>query len=212
MPPNLFNKVYEPVYFLQELRIPRFSEYVNGMINDIIISLETQKLIDSLIVKFRYESSKHNPHNPVELDAKTDEFKQLFQTTMESMHPAFVAKFQEKILAILSESIKTSGVCENIFDEYCILVCFILAYFMVPSPAVVITQEDDFRFLRTPHEPSKSDTIMSNLEWAFICLLEGHCGPEQNCGDYMKFVSIFIKDIESYLSEVTQGYEGFQGL
>ena len=212
MPPNLFNSNYVLVFLLQELSIPGFSEYVNWMINDLIISQKRIYLIDSLIVKFRYESSKHNPHNPVELDAKTDEFKQLFQTTMESMHPAFVAKFQEKILSILSESIKTSVVCENIFDEYCILICFILAYFMVPPPAVVVTQEDDFRFLRTPHEPSKSDTIMSNLEWAFICLLEGHCGPEQNCGDYMKFVSIFIKDIESYLSEVTQGYEGFQGL
>ena len=139
------------------------------------------------------------------LESKAAVYKELFEKTMSEIHPALVAQFREPVLAILTNSVLTASlpsyVLKNIVDELFMIICHTLAYFMVPPPDVVR------RSLRAPYEPSHTEKLLDNWNGAFICLLN-HYHPEQNCGDYMSLASSFTRGMESWLSKVTNEYQG----
>lgn len=181
---------------------------------EIIISYEGTALFNSLIDKFAIDfteqynntESLFTIYAPFVFDEKKSEFEKLFKITMSEIHPALVAQFREPVLAILTSSVLTENfppyVLNNIVDELFIIICYTVAYFMVPPPDVVK------RSLMRMAKPLLNDQkMLDNWNWAFICLLNYH-RPEPNCGDYMALAYSFTRGIESWLSNVTKGYEG----
>ena len=179
---------------------------------EMIISYEGTALLKSLIDKFAIDFTEQYSNTeslftiyaPFVFDEKKSEFEKLFKITMSEIHPALVLQFRELVLAILTSSVLTENfppyVLNNIVDELFIIICYTLAYFKVPPPAV------DRPSLRMTKPILNDQKMLDNWNWAFICILE-HYRPEPNCGDYMALAYSFIRGIESWLSNVTKGYE-----
>jgi len=205
---------------------PSFTRKANSFVgflpNDTFIPPEIDRIIQSmrvpilykvLIDKFaiyfteQYSNTEsyftiYEPLNQVDIKRK---FKEFFDITMSEIHPSLVFQFRQPVLAILTNSVLTANfppyVLNNIVDELFVIICYTLAYFKVPPPAVVSSS------LRMAKPILNDQKMLDNWNWAFICLLNHH-RPEPNCGDYMALAYTFTRDIESWLSKVTNEYEG----
>jgi hypothetical protein len=179
----------------------------------LIQSMQINILNNQLLKKFMHNFSEQYGNTnywfityaSFDLDLKAAEYKKLFKMIMKDIHPSLVAQFQEPVLIILTNSVLTANlppyVLDNLIRELFVIICHTLAHFMVPPPDIVCWS------LREPYEPSNSEKLCDNWNWAFISIINNY-RPENKCGEYMDLASSFTTGIEFWLSKVTNGYQG----